>query len=111
MKDYRPDPANPRRLTDEEARRLDETPIDYSDIPELGDEFFASARAVIDWTNFPDVESVPGRCGGTWVVKDSRVPVYGILDNAEDFSAEDVAYMFELPVNVVRRILEFAAKR
>jgi hypothetical protein len=44
MKTYRLDPKNPPRLTDEEARRLDETPIDYSDIPELGDEFFSRAK-------------------------------------------------------------------
>jgi hypothetical protein len=34
---YRLDPENPRRLTPEEARRLDAAPIDYSDIPPLGD--------------------------------------------------------------------------
>jgi hypothetical protein len=43
MKNYRLDPKNPRRLTDEEARRLDEIPIDYSDIPLLSDEFFSRA--------------------------------------------------------------------
>jgi hypothetical protein len=44
MKDYRPDPKKPCQLTPEEARRLDEAPIDYSDIPELGDEFFSRAK-------------------------------------------------------------------
>jgi hypothetical protein len=44
MTRYRLDPDNPRRLTDEEARRLDEAGIDYSDIPELDDEFFAKAK-------------------------------------------------------------------
>jgi hypothetical protein len=44
MKTYRLDPKNPPRLTDEEERRLDETPIDYSDIPKLGDEFFSRAK-------------------------------------------------------------------
>jgi uncharacterized protein (DUF433 family) len=113
MKRYRLDPDNPRQLTDEEARRLDEAPIDYSDIPELGDEFFTKACIVtndeeIDWSRCPDVESVPGRCSGAWVAKDSRVMVRGILDNAEDCSAEEVADMFEVPVDVVRRILAFA---
>jgi len=40
---YRLDPKNPRRLTEEEKKRLDETPIDYSDIPELDDNFFRRA--------------------------------------------------------------------
>ena len=72
MKRYRLDPKNPRQLTDEEARRLDEAAIDYSDIPPLFDQ--------IDWTNCPDVESVPGRCSGAWVVKGTRVPVQAVLE-------------------------------
>jgi uncharacterized protein (DUF4415 family) len=43
MKNYRLDPKKPRQLTPAEARRLDATPIDYSDIPPLGDEFFIKA--------------------------------------------------------------------
>jgi uncharacterized protein (DUF4415 family) len=45
MKRYRLDPDKPRQLTPAEARRLDEIPIDYSDIPPLGDDFFAKATA------------------------------------------------------------------
>jgi uncharacterized protein (DUF4415 family) len=45
MKRYRLDPKKPRQLTPAEARRLDATPIDYSDIPPLGDEFFKKAAA------------------------------------------------------------------
>lgn len=40
---FRLDPANPPRLTAEEAARLDamtEDDIDLSDIPELPDDFF-----------------------------------------------------------------------
>jgi hypothetical protein len=44
MKRHRLDPTKPRQLTPEEERRLDETPIDYSDIPPLGDEFFSRAK-------------------------------------------------------------------
>ena len=64
---------------------------------------------MIDWSRCPDVESVPGRCGGAWVAKDSRVMVEGILENAEDASPEEVAEMFQLPVEQVRRILAFVA--
>jgi uncharacterized protein (DUF4415 family) len=45
MKRYRLDPKKPRQLTPAEARRLDAAPIDYSDIPPLGAEFFAKAKA------------------------------------------------------------------
>lgn len=34
------DPAKPPKLTAVEAARLDAAPIDYSDIPELPDEFW-----------------------------------------------------------------------
>jgi hypothetical protein len=45
IRDYRLDPKNPRQLTPDEARRLPETPIDYSNIPPFGDEFFSQAKA------------------------------------------------------------------
>src|SRR5215469_685705 len=124
MKRYRPDPANPPQLIKSDLARLDrmtDEEIDYSDIPELGDEFFAKATRMtddgdmfmpaIDWSQCPDVESVPGRCSGAWVARDSRVMVEGILDNAEDCSVEEVADMFELPVDQVRRILRFAYQK
>ena len=113
-KHYRLDPKNPPQLTEEEARRLDETPIDYSNIPELDDEFFSRAKTMIDWTQCPDVESVPGRCSGAWVVKNSRVIVEScILGNAEDCTPEEIADMFEVPggVEVVKRILAFAGRK
>ncbi len=40
---YRPDPNNPVRLTEAEKKHMDEMPIDYSDIPELDDDFFRRA--------------------------------------------------------------------
>jgi uncharacterized protein (DUF4415 family) len=40
------DPANPPTLASAQAQRLEELPIDYSDIPELPDDF---------WTNHPPV--------------------------------------------------------
>lgn len=45
MKRYRLDPKKPRKLTPAETRRLDAMPIDYSDIPRLGEEFFKKATA------------------------------------------------------------------
>ncbi len=45
MKRYRLDPEKPRKLTPAEARRLNEMPIDYSDIPPLGDDFFPKATS------------------------------------------------------------------
>jgi hypothetical protein len=45
MKHYQLDPKKPSRLTPADERRLDALPINYSDIPPLGDEFFKKATA------------------------------------------------------------------
>jgi uncharacterized protein (DUF4415 family) len=45
MQRYRLDPRRPRRLTRAEARRLDAAPLDYSEIPPLGEDFFRKAAA------------------------------------------------------------------
>ena len=47
MKRYRLDPKKSRQLTPAEARRLDAMPIDYSDIPPLGEDFFK--KATVAW--------------------------------------------------------------
>jgi hypothetical protein len=77
MTDYRLDPNNPRRLTPEEARRLDETPIDYSDIPSLGDQFFSQAKRTIS----PE-EMERRRTHVRAAIADSRIE--GIATSAEE---------------------------
>jgi uncharacterized protein (DUF433 family) len=67
----------------------------------------------IDWGCCPDVESVPGRCSGAWVVKGSRILVEGILDNAQEgLTAEEIANeVYDgLEVDRARRILDYARK-
>ena len=67
----------------------------------------------IDWTHCPDVESVPGRCSGAWVVKGTRILVDGILENAEEgLTAEEIATeVYDgLEIDRARRILDYARK-
>jgi len=68
----------------------------------------------IDWKDCPDVESVPGRCGGAWVVKDSRILVEGILDNYDEgMSPEEIAEdVYDgLGADRARRIIAYARGR
>ena len=58
----------------------------------------------MDWSKCPDAESVPDRCSGQWVVKDTRVLVQGIIDNADDFTAEEIALRGITFVCVTKRI-------
>ena len=37
----------------------------------------------IDWKDCPDVESVPGRVSGQWVVVGTRILAQGVFDNIE----------------------------
>ena len=44
-----------------------------------------------DWSKCEDVESVPGRVSGAWVIKGSRVPAQAVVDNARaGFTAEQI---------------------
>lgn len=37
----------------------------------------------IDWSDCSDVEQIPGKVSGRWIVKDTRIPVDGVIENAE----------------------------
>jgi uncharacterized protein (DUF433 family) len=39
--------------------------------------------AMLDWTQCPAVERVPGKVSGAWVFKDTRVPVRALFENLE----------------------------
>ena len=64
----------------------------------------------IDWSQCEDVESVPGRVSGAWVIKGTRVQAQAVVDNARaGCSAEEIATeIFELPLDRVRNVLRFA---
>jgi len=68
--------------------------------------------AMIDWSQCPDVERVPGRVSGQWVVKDTRILAQGVVDNAEDFSSEEIAgEIYEgLGAERARRIVDYAGR-
>ena len=40
--------------------------------------------AVLDWSQCPAVESVPGKVSGAWVFKGTRTPVALVFENLED---------------------------
>jgi len=64
----------------------------------------------INWSEYEDVESVPGKVSGAWVLKDTRVPAQAIVDNAKaGCSAEEIATeIYELPLERVKALLRFA---
>ena len=54
----------------------------------------------------------PGKLGGQWCVKGTRIPVQAIINNAAADAAEEIATeIFELTVDVVRRIFAYAKSK
>lgn len=67
----------------------------------------------MDWTECPDVERIPGKVSGAWLVKGTRIRADDVIANAADFTPEQiVAEIYpSLPLDRVRRIIAYARKR
>jgi uncharacterized protein (DUF433 family) len=68
---------------------------------------------MMDWTNCSDVERIPGKVSGAWLVKGTRIRVDDVIANAADFTPEQIiAEIYpSLPLDKVRRIVSYARNR
>jgi uncharacterized protein (DUF433 family) len=67
--------------------------------------------AVLDWSQCPAVESVPGRLGGAWVFRNTRMPVSAVFENLEaGATIDEITEWFHLSRQQVVEVLEFAAR-
>ena len=66
--------------------------------------------AELDWSRCPAVESIPGKVGGAWVFRDTRLPVATALENLEDLSIEEVMDQFDVTREQIAAVLEFVAQ-
>ena len=66
--------------------------------------------AVLDWSQCPAVESVPGKVSGAWVFKGTRLPVATVIENLEDLSIDEVIEQFDVTREQVAAVLEFVAQ-
>ena len=67
--------------------------------------------ALLDWSQCPAVESIPGKVSGAWVFKSTRTPVAIVFENLEDgMSIDEVMEQFPVTRDQVRAVLEFAAR-
>ena len=67
--------------------------------------------AILDWSQCPAVESVPGRCSGAWVLRDTRLPISIIFENLEYGSTiEDIVEDYSVTPQQIQEVLEFAAR-
>lgn len=67
--------------------------------------------ATLDWSQCPAVESVPGRLGGAWVFRDTRMPVSAVFENLEaGATVEEIIEQFDISREQINAVLEFAAR-
>jgi len=67
--------------------------------------------AILDWSRCPAVESVPGRLGGAWVFRGTRMPVSAVFQNLEvGATVDEIADWFSISKDEVNEVLEFAAR-
>lgn len=61
----------------------------------------------------PDVERIPGKVSGAWLVRGTRIRADDVIANADEFTPEQiVAEIYpSLPLEKVRRIVAYARTR
>lgn len=66
---------------------------------------------MIDWSECPEVESVPGKVSGAWVLKGTRTPVKVIFENLEaGMSIEEVMEQFPVSRKQIESLMAFIAR-
>jgi uncharacterized protein (DUF433 family) len=66
--------------------------------------------ANLDWSQCPAVESIPGKVGGAWVFRGTRLPVATVIENLEDLSIEEVTEQFDVTRDQISAVLDFVAQ-
>ena len=68
--------------------------------------------AVLDWSQCPAVESVPGKMSGAWVFRGTRLPVSAVFENLEDgVTIDELVELYDgLTREQVQAVLDFAAR-
>ena len=66
---------------------------------------------MLDWSQCPAVESVPGRVSGAWVLRDTRMPISVIFENLEyGASIEELIANYQVTLEQIQAVLDFAAR-
>ena len=66
---------------------------------------------VLDWSQCPAVERIPGKVSGAWVFKGTRMPVSTVFENLEaGATVDEIAEWFDVRREQLNEVLEFAAR-
>ena len=65
----------------------------------------------LDWSQCSAVERIPGKVGGAWVFRGTRMPVATVFENLEDgMTIDEVMEQFPVTREQVQAVLKFAAR-
>jgi len=65
----------------------------------------------LDWSKCSAVESVPGKLGGAWVFRGTRMPVQTVFDNIEaGMSVREITEVFDVTLEEVQAVIHFASE-
>lgn len=68
--------------------------------------------ALLDWSQCPAVESIPGKVSGAWVFRNTRMPVSIVFDNLEaGATIDEIVEWFDVTPEQVKAVIDFAARR
>lgn len=67
--------------------------------------------APLDWSQCPDVESIPGKVGGVWLFKGTRTPVSLVFDNLEaGMTIDQIIEQYPISREQIHAALAFASR-
>ena len=68
--------------------------------------------AILDWSQCPAVESVPGKVSGAWVFKGTRMPVQTVFANIEaGMSVQEITEVFDgVKLEEIEAVLKFVVQ-
>ena len=66
----------------------------------------------MDWTDCPEVETIPRKVSGVPLLKGTRLPADTVLSNFEAGSpVDEIADNFDMPEQTIRDLLLYAANK
>jgi len=66
---------------------------------------------LLDWSQCPAVESIPGKVSGAWVFRDTRMPVSVVFDSLEaGATIDEIVEWFDVTPEQVKAVIDFAAR-
>jgi uncharacterized protein (DUF433 family) len=68
--------------------------------------------ANLDWSQCPDVESIPGKVSGAWLLRGTRTPVQVLFENLQaGMSIEEVIEQFPVTREQLDSLMGFVARQ